>query len=349
MKIRSALIVLGSAFALTAGAAAPATAGHSPDNLRELARQTHVRIGSAVDADALGSDAAYRRLLNREFNHATAENAMKWELVEPERGQFDWSGADAIVRNAKRNGQRLRGHTLLWHNQLPQWLVEGEPNFSDEELRGLLRKHVFDVAGRYRGQIRAWDVVNEVAADGGGLRDTLWLRRLGPGYIADMFRWARQADPHAKLYINDYNLEWDVPKVQTTFEIVTDLISQGIRIDGVGFQGHLGIQFDYPTPFPEHMKMFTDLGLEAAVTEADVRMVLPVTAEKQATQATYFQNLLRTCLENRRCTEFTTWGYTDRYQWVPGFFEGEGSAALFDEDLQPKPAYDALLALGKKK
>jgi endo-1,4-beta-xylanase len=349
MKIRSALIVITSAFMLTAGAAVPATAGHSPHTLRALAKKTGVRIGSAVDADALAADRDYRRLLNRQFNHVTAENAMKWALVEPERGVFDWSGADAIVRNAKRNGQQIRGHTLLWHNQLPEWLTEGEPNFTTAELRSILRKHVFDVAGRYRGQIRAWDVVNEVVEDGGGFRNTLWFRRLGEGYIADMFRWAHQADPHAKLYINDYNLEWDTAKVQTTFEIVTDLLAAGVPIHGVGFQGHLGIQFDYPTAFPEHMKRFTDLGLEVAVTEADVRMVLPVTAEKEATQATYYQNLLRTCLENRKCTEFTTWGYTDRYQWVPGFFEGEGSAALFDEDLVPKPAYFALLALGRKK
>jgi endo-1,4-beta-xylanase len=351
MKIRSAVVILASAFALTAGAAAPVTAGggHAPDNLRELAKKTHVRIGSAVDVDALANDADYRRLLNRQFNNITAENAMKWAEVEPERGQFDWSGADAIVANARRNHQQIRGHTLLWHNQLPEWLTANEANWTQAELRGILRDHIFKEAGRYRGKIRAWDVVNEVVADGGGLRDTIWLRKLGPGYIADAFRWAHQADPRAKLYINDYNLESDQAKVQTTYEIVTDLLKKRVPIDGVGFQGHLGIQFDYPTTFPANMKRFTDLGLEVAVTEADVRMVLPVTPEKQAAQATYFQNLLRTCLENRRCTEFTTWGYTDRYQWVPGFFEGEGSAALYDEDLVPKPAYFALLELGKRK
>jgi endo-1,4-beta-xylanase len=359
MRIRSALLTLTSTFTLAGALFVPASAGgtvaghghgHAPTTLRELAKQTHIRIGSAVDVNALANDADYKRVLNREFNNITAENAMKWESVEPQRGVFDWSGADAVVANAKRNHQDIRGHTLLWHNQLPTWLTENEANLTSAEVRKILRDHIMTEAGRYRGKIRAWDVVNEVVNDNtGGLRDTIWLRKLGPGYIADAFRWAHQADPHAKLYINDYNLEWDAAKVQTTFEIVTDLLKKHIRIDGVGFQGHLGIQFDYPASFPDMMKRFTDLGLEVAVTEADVRMVLPVTPEKQATQATYFSNMLSTCLQNRRCTEFTTWGFSDKYQWVPGFFEGEGSAALFDENFVPKPAYDALLALAPRR
>ncbi len=353
MKIRSALLLVTSVVALGATLLVPASAGsatarhgHAPTTLRELAKQTHIKIGSAVDVVALADEADYRTVLNREFNNITAENAMKWESVEPERGVFDWSGADAIVANAKRNHQNIRGHTLLWHNQLPTWITDNEANFTAAELRGILRGHIKTEAGRFRGKIRAWDVVNEVVNDGGGLRDTIWLRKLGPGYIADAFRWAHQADPHAKLYINDYNLESDAAKADTTFQIVTDLLARHVPIDGVGFQGHLDIQFGFPD-FAGHMKSFTDLGLEVAITEADVRMILPVTPEKQATQSTYFSGMMSACIANRRCTEFTTWGYTDRHQWVPGFFTGEGSAALFDENLVPKPAYNALLALGK--
>lgn len=353
MKIRSALLIATSALALTAGLLVPAAAGNATDRhghalttLRDLAKQKHVKIGSAVDVTALAGEADYRTVLNREFNNITAENAMKWESIEPQRGVFDWSGADAIVANARQNHQSIRGHNLVWHSQLPTWITDNEANFTAAELRGILRQHIMTEAGRYRGKIRAWDVLNEAVADGGGLRDTIWLRKLGPGYIADIFRWAHQADPHAKLYYNDYNLESDQAKFDTMFQVVSDLVKQHVPIDGVGFQGHLDIQFGFPD-FAGHMKQVTDLGLEVAITEADVRMILPVTDEKLATQASYFSQMMSACLGNRRCTEFTTWGYTDRHSWVPGFFTGEGAACLFDENLAPKPAHAALLALGR--
>ncbi|HEU5158611.1 MAG TPA: endo-1,4-beta-xylanase [Streptosporangiaceae bacterium] len=355
MKLRSALLLVPATLALAAGLLVPATAGgatarhgQAPNTLRELAKQQHIKIGSAVDVTALADEADYRRVLNREFNNITAENAMKWESVEPQRGVFDWSGADAIVANAKRNRQTIRGHTLVWHNQLPTWITDNEANFTAQELRGILRNHIMTEAGRYRGQIRAWDVLNEAVADGGGLRDTIWLRKLGPGYIADLFRWAHQADPHAKLYYNDYNLESDQAKYDTMLQIVTDLRKKRVPIHGVGFQGHLDIQFGFPD-FADRMKRVTDLGLEVAITEADVRMDLPTTDEKLATQASYYSQMMTACLDNRRCTEYTVWGYTDRHSWVPGFFEGQGAACLFDENLAPKPAYNALLALGKRR
>jgi endo-1,4-beta-xylanase len=355
MKLRSALLLVPAALTLAASLLVPATAdgatarhGKAPSTLRELAKQQHIKIGSAVDVTALADEADYRRVLNREFNSITAENAMKWESVEPERGVFDWSGADAIVANARRNHQAIRGHTLAWHNQLPVWLTENEANLTAAELRGILRRHVMTEAGRYRGQIRAWDVLNEAVADGGGLRDTIFLRKLGPGYIADLFRWAHQADPRAKLYYNDYNLESDQAKFDTMFQVVTDLLKQGVPIHGVGFQGHLDIQFGFPD-FTGRMKSVTDLGLEVAVTEADVRMDLPTTDDKLATQASYYSQMMSACINNRRCTEFTVWGYTDRHSWVPGFFEGQGAACILDENLAPKPAYDALLALGAKR
>jgi endo-1,4-beta-xylanase len=362
MRVRSALLSITSALTLTGTllvpasdvptsvSAAPTTGhnhghGHAPTTLRELAKQTHLTIGSAVDAAALANEADYRAVLNREFNNVTAENAMKWASVEPQQSVFDWSGADAIVANAKCNHQSIRGHNLVWHNQLPSWITSNEANFTAAQLRAILRDHIMTEAGRYRGKIRAWDVLNEAINDGGGLRDTIWLRKLGSGYIADIFRWAHQADPHAKLYYNDYNLESDQAKFDTMVQVVSDLLKHHVPIDGVGFQGHLAIQFGFPD-FAGHIQQVTDFGLEVAITEADVRMVLPVTPQKLATQASYFSQMMSACIDNHRCTEFTTWGYTDRHQGVPGFFTGQGSAALFDENLVPKPAYFALLALG---
>ncbi|GAA5066160.1 endo-1,4-beta-xylanase [Thermocatellispora tengchongensis] len=330
---------------------APQTAAHpgkhKPDNLRELARKLGIHIGTAVDVTALAEEDDYRRVLNREFTHITAENAMKWESVEPERGVYNWEGADAVVENARRNHQRVRGHTLVWHNQLPAWLTQGVESgeIDAAELRAILRDHIKKEVGRYRGKIRAWDVANEVIDDDGNMRQSIWLTHLGPGYIADAFRWARQADPHAKLYLNDYNLEWDTDKIDAYLNLVKQLQAQRVPLDGMGFQGHLGIQYDYPGDFPNVMRKFTDLGLEVAITEADARMVLPVTPEKLARQAEFFRDMLKTCAANRRCTEFTVWGFTDRHSWVPEWFEGEGAATPMDENLAPKPAYTAMLGV----
>ncbi|MGW0806070.1 endo-1,4-beta-xylanase [Nonomuraea sp. NPDC002799] len=336
------------ALALVLAAPLPAQAHpRTPRDLRELAQQQGIKIGTAVDVTALRDEADYRKTLNREFSHVTAENAMKWESVEPERGVFTWAGADAVVENARRNRQAVRGHTLVWHNQLPAWLTAGlaDGTISDAELRTILRDHITTEVRRYKGKVRAWDVVNEVVEDDGTMRQTVWLTRLGPGYIADAFRWAHRADPHAKLFINDYNLEWSTPKIETTLALVKELKAQGVPIHGAGFQGHLGIQYDYPGDWANVMSRFAGLGLEIAVTELDVRMVLPVTPEKLATQAEYYGRALKDCLSVPACKELTVWGYTDRHSWVPGWFDGEGSACLFDESLTPKPAYRALLAV----
>ncbi|MGH3387364.1 MAG: endo-1,4-beta-xylanase, partial [Actinomadura sp.] len=266
MRVRSTLTALtATALAAVAVSAAPATAaGRTPDDLRELARKTGVQIGSAVDVTALANEADYRDVLNREFNAVTAENAMKWESVEPQRGVFDWSGADAVVANARRNHQTVRGHTLVWHNQLPAWLTEGVAagTITSTELRGILRDHIRTEVGRYRGKVAYWDVVNEAFNEDGTLRQTIWLDQLGPGYIADAFRWAHQADPKAKLYYNDFNLESIGPKSDAALALVGQLRAQRVPIHGVGFQGHLAIQFGFPSDLADNFRRFAAAGMD---------------------------------------------------------------------------------------
>jgi endo-1,4-beta-xylanase len=319
--------------------AAPAALGKGHDDgLRDLAKRP--LIGTAVDMNALANDPTYEKAIGREFNTVTPENVMKWETVEPQQGVTDFSQGDALVRFARANHQAVRGHTLVWHNQLPTWLTSG--TFTNAQLEAILRRHIFQEAGHFRGRIYAWDVVNEAFNEDGTLRDTIWLRALGPDYIAKAFTWAHQADPHAKLYYNDYNLESIGPKSDAALALVRQLQSRGVPIDGVGFQGHLGIQYPYPDTFGDNLARFAAAGVDVAITEADVRMVLPVTPEKLAAQATYFGNMMRSCVAIRRCVTFTLWGFTDRYSWVPGFFAGEGAATPLDEDFRPKPAYFAL-------
>ena len=329
----------GSALALVlmALAAGPAQA-HHPRGLRDLTERP--LIGTAVNTDLLGSDATYTAILDREFNSVTPENAMKWESVEAQRGVLDFSAADRLVAHARAHHQIVRGHTLVWHSQLPAWLTSG--TFTNDELEAILHKHITDEVSHFRGRIYAWDVVNEAFNEDGTLRDTIWLRQLGPGYIAEAFRWARQADPHAKLYYNDYNLESIGAKSDAALALVQSLRRQGVPIDGVGFQGHLDIQYPYPDTLGDNLKRFAALGVDVAITEADVRMPLPVTDEKLATQADYFTGMLNSCRAVRRCVSFTVWGFDDRHSWVPTVFAGEGAATPFDESYQPKPAYFAL-------
>jgi endo-1,4-beta-xylanase len=185
-------------------------------------------------------------------------------------------------------------------------------------------------------------VVNEALNDDGTMRNSFWFSKLGTSYIADAFRAARAADPTAKLYINDYNTDGLGAKSDAMYSLVQSLLAQGVPIDGVGFQAHLAIQFGFPTQMQQNLQRFADLGLDVAITELDVRMQLPADATKLATQATYYRNVTNACLAVTRCVGITTWGYTDKYSWVPSTFPGEGAALLVDENFQVKPAYTAV-------
>jgi endo-1,4-beta-xylanase len=311
----------------------PATA-----TLRQLAAHTGMRIGTAVDTAALAADPQYRAAVASQFDTVTPENVMKWEVTEPQQGQYDFSQADTLVAFARAHGQKVRGHTLVWHSQLPAWVTSR--TWTKAELRQVLKSHVQTEAAHFRGKIWAWDVVNEAFNDDGTLRDTLWLQVLGPGYIADAFRWAHQADPKAILFYNDYNIEGVNAKSDAVYALLKQLRTQGVPVQAVGLQGHLDTQFPIPGDILQNLRRFAGLGLDSAITEADVRIPLPVDATEAAAQSAGYSAMLQSCLLVRKCISFTVWGFTDKYQWVPGVFPGEGSAALYDENFQPKPAYD---------
>jgi endo-1,4-beta-xylanase len=321
-------------------AAAHPTAGGPATGLRALADRAGLRIGTAVDMTALADDAPYRAAVAREFSTVTAENVMKWEAVEPQQGVHDWAAADRLVDFARANRQLVRGHTLVWHNQNPSWVTEDA--FTPAQLRAILRQHIIDEVTHFRGRIWHWDVVNEIFNDDGTWRDTIWLRSLGPGYVADAFRWAHQADPKAKLFLNDYNNEGVNAKSDAYYALVKQLRAQGVPVQGYGIQGHLAVQYGVPGDVLTNLRRFEKLGLQTAFTEVDVRMPLPADPIKLQAQAQGFTALLQACLLADRCVSYTLWGFTDRYSWVPGVFDGEGSATPFDENLAPKPAYAAL-------
>ncbi|MGW1818263.1 endo-1,4-beta-xylanase [Streptomyces sp. NPDC002125] len=344
----AAAVLLVSAFTLSTSAAADDSARHgtqarqsaAPQTLGGLGKKAGLRIGTAVNTTALAENAPYRAKVAGEFSSVTAENVMKWEVVEPQRGTYDWAAADELVDFAKKNNQLVRGHTLVWHSQLPAWLNNGD--FTAGQLREILRRHITDQVKHFKGDIWQWDVVNEAFNDDGTLRDSIWLRKLGPGYIADAFRWAHQADPKARLFINDYNIEGVNAKSTALYDLVTELREQRVPVHGVGVQGHLGVQYSAPHDIADNLARFDRLGLETAITEADVRMPMPADSTKLEAQAEGYGVLLRGCLLTPGCNDFTVWGFTDAYSWVPDTFPGQGAANILDENYAPKPAYGTL-------
>lgn len=328
----AAAATLAFGLAGTSQAAAP--------TLREAADATGRFIGTAVN-DGLLNNSTYRNIAASEFDSVTAENAMKWEAVEPQRGQYNWAGGDRLVQFAQQNDQLVYGHTLVWHSQMPQWLQNG--SFSDSELRTIMTDHVTTQVGRYRGDVQRWDVVNEAFNEDGSLRQSKFYQQLGESYIADAFRAARAADPNAKLFINDYNTEVRNAKSDGLFRLVQRLKSQGVPIDGVGFQNHLIVGNVNGSAIQQNLQRFADLGLEVVITELDIRMRTPSDSSKLQQQARDYRAVADACLAVSACSGITVWGISDRDSWVPDTFPGEGDACPWDGNYQPKPAYHALL------
>jgi endo-1,4-beta-xylanase len=338
-----------------------------PGSLRDLAAKINLRIGTAVIPFDLDTP-AYAKVLAEQFSVVTPGNEMKWGVVEPTQGQFDWSGADRLVRFAEQHGQRVRGHTLLWHNQLPTWLTNGVTNgtISSSQLKGLLKQHIFTEVGRYRGRIWQWDVANEFFTDANGTGPSVlnpndfWVSNLGPDIIPQAFRWAHEADPHALLFYNDYNIageDGSNAKSDAVFAWLRQMLAQGVPIHGVGNQGHLDTQFGFSgARFQQDLERYASLGLKVAITEADVRTKVdgpttqvPIDNLSLFAQPYEFGQMIKAALAVPACISFTVWGFGDADSWVPGFFTGEGYATIYDVNLQPKPAYFELqqdLALG---
>lgn len=254
-------------------AAAVAAAEPATPVLRDLADPLGLKVGVAVDTDRLGSNEAYADLVNTQFSSVTAENVMKWQLLEPTRGTYEWEAADELVASAKANGQVVRGHTLVWHSQLPEWISPDgyTTTLSNAELRAVLKKHVQDTVTHFKGDIDAWDVVNEAINEDGTARESVWYKAFGgTGYIDAAFRWAHEADPDVKLYYNDYNMEFTGPKSDAAHAYAQRMIARGVPVDGVGFQTHLSTRYGFPDLLA-NLQRFAALGLDIAETEVDVR------------------------------------------------------------------------------
>lgn len=326
----------------------------SSQTLREAAEHSRILVGAAVRPQQL-LEPAYAATLAREFNMLEPEDVMKWETIHPAEDKFDFAQGDKLVEFATAHQMKVRGHTLTWHQQNPKWLTE--ETRTPEQMSRILEQHIKTVVGHYRGKVFAWDVVNEAFDEGrntGKLRSTLWYDKPGIGlagkgyaYIEQCFRWAHAADPGAQLFYNDTEAEAVNSKSDAIYAMVKDFRQRGVPIDGVGLQMHLNNLHPDAASISENIGRLTALGLKVHITELDVS--LPVNADGIASasdlqlQADVYRQIASACREHAGCTAIQTWGFTDKYSWIPWFSKHtRGAALLFDRQYRPKPAYGTL-------
>jgi endo-1,4-beta-xylanase len=282
------------------------------------------------------TDAQYASVLGTEYSMLTPENDMKWGAIHPEPGVYDFVVPDLDVAFAQSHGMAVRGHNLAWAAGNPTWLTAVP--YSRDQLVGILHDHIQTVVSHYRGKVAQWDVVNE------GLSGGFWWDHIGPEYIAMAFQWAHQADPAAKLFYNDFGGEGLGARSDAVYNLVRGLKQGGVPIDGVGLESHFDLN---PPPLRDvaaNMARLNALGLESAITELDVRLPVPASAQDLDRQRGVYDGLLTTCLAARNCKTFSSWGFTDKVSWVSSAYPGYGAALPFDEQYAAKPAYYGLRA-----
>ncbi|MGE5326705.1 MAG: endo-1,4-beta-xylanase [Deltaproteobacteria bacterium] len=317
--------------------------------LRQAATPHGIVVSAAADSSHL-SETNYANVLGSEFSGLEPENEMKFDAVEQTQGIFTYTGPDQLVAFAQAHSMSVRGHTLVWHQALPAWVTSG--GFSIAQLNDILQTHIANEVGHYATKVYAWDVVNEAFNDDGTVRSTIWYDQPGIGfagqgtkYIEQALDWAHTADPNAKLFYNDYGAEMINAKSNAIYAMAQDFKTRGVPLDGIGFQFHIDLSFDNSTTLTSvasNFKRFADLGMQVHITELDIALNSS-TASAFNSQAKLYGELATICAQQPACTLFQTWGFTDKYSWIPAFRPGWGWALLWDAIYQKKPAYTSVV------
>ncbi|MHA8051186.1 endo-1,4-beta-xylanase [Aquirufa sp. ROCK-SH2] len=302
------------------------------------------RLGASVNPRLLNENDAYREIANNEFTSLTAENHMKMMLVHPEADRFDFLKGDEIVDFSMATGKRMHGHTLVWHNQVPQWMKDFQGDQAAWE--NLLKTHIQTVAKHYKGKVSGWDVVNEAFLDDGSLRPSLWADHI-PDYIAKSFHWAHEADPNATLFYNDYGQDGKPKKMQAILSMVQDLKQKNIPIHGLGLQMHINTN-SKKTEIEEVIKQSVQTGLEIHFSELDIA-VNPKNnpdfiydEQVQSKQNDLFTFVFQAYQTIPAAQQYgiTFWNVSDKDSWLRAYFKRPKEyPLLFDDQYEKKQGY----------
>ena len=337
-------------------------------------------IGTSLNTSQIfEKDSTTNSLIKKHFNAIVAENCMKSEAIHPEKDKYYWEEADAFVNYGIKNNMHITGHTLAWHSQTPPWFfVDDDGNDVDrEEMIARLKSHITTIVSRYKGKVHSWDVVNEAINDDGTIRESKFYKIIGEDWVELAFQFAAEADPEADLYYNDYNMSRPI-KSKAVYEMVKAMQAKGIKVDGIGMQGHVNFREDDPTlaDFENSIVMLAELG-KVLITEMDIT-ILPWpedlnTAAEVSIESEYHEAMnpypnglpdsMSVKLTNRYLSFFklfqkhkdkiyrvTTWGVNDAQTWR-NYWPIKGRSdypLLFNRDNSPKPVVDSLLATANK-
>lgn len=321
--------------------------------------QDYFLIGAAVNPITLNSQ---QELIKTHFNSVTAENEMKFESLHPKEDLYTFEKADEMIAFANQNGKKVRGHTLVWHNQTSDWIFKNEDGsmVDREKLLQRMKKHITTVMERYRGKIYSWDVVNEAASDSGDnlLRDSKWLEIIGEDFIDKAFEYAHEADPNATLFYNDYN-ESNPEKRDKIYTMAKGLVERGVPIHGIGLQAHWNLTSPTYDDIRQAIEKYACLGLQIQITEMDVSVfdhedkridLTDMTEEMKAIQAERYQTFFELLREYKDViSSVTFWGVADDYTWLDNFpVTGRKNwPFVFDQNHQPKDAFWKIVNFAK--
>jgi endo-1,4-beta-xylanase len=311
------------------------------------------------------------KLIKQQFNAVTPENIMKAEVIEPAWNKFSFDLADKLVDYAQKNNLKVNAHNLIWHSQLPAFMHHMQ---SADSVKQYFKNHITTVASRYDGKVYSWDVVNEALNEDGTLRNSIFLQKLGDNYIVEAFRLAQKASPHSKLYYNDYNIEQ--PKKRAgTVALIKKIQAAGVRIDGVGIQGHWKAGNVPLNDIEESIKDFSALGIEVMFTELDLSVLpnpwenttadvsatskgnskmnpyangLPDSVQQKLTKS--YTDLFKLFMKYKKdISRVTFWGVNDGQSWLNNWpVRGRTNyPLLFDKNFKPKPAFYSVIAIAK--
>jgi endo-1,4-beta-xylanase len=225
-------------------------------------------IGTAIDFNTLESDPVYKSIALKQFNSITPENIFKAEYIHPEPLFFNWTQADSLASFCQQNNKRIYGHTLIWHKQLPQWILDYQGNSSDWEQ--LMKTHIQTIVAHFKNKVTAWEVVNEAFNEDGTLRNNIWKQKIGSSYIEKAFVFAKEADPNALLFYNDYNLEMNPTKRHSVLSLFNNLRNRGVRVDGIGIQMHVNTSYPEPSQIASAFQEIVTYNFKIHISELDI-------------------------------------------------------------------------------